>query len=134
MTDYVLGFLFDLKQKHVLLIKKNKPDWQKGKLNGVGGKIEIELPFDAMVREFKEETGIQYNNWREVCNMHGSDWNCRVFTGFSDLIWSYTNLTDEVLYIHHIESLPANCLPSIHWLVPMCLDKEIVDKIYKVQT
>jgi 8-oxo-dGTP diphosphatase len=39
-TQYVLGFLFDPSQKDVVLIKKLKPEWQKGKLNGVGGKIE----------------------------------------------------------------------------------------------
>lgn len=56
---YVLGFLFDLDDDSILLVRKNRPDWQAGLLNGIGGKIESgENPFDAMTREFVEETGI----------------------------------------------------------------------------
>jgi len=50
----VVGFCFTLNQQLVVLILKNKPEWQRGKLNGVGGKIKIdtdESPLDAMVRE-----------------------------------------------------------------------------------
>lgn len=41
-TIYVAGFLFGPMPRHnyVALIRKNKPDWQKGKLNGIGGKVE----------------------------------------------------------------------------------------------
>lgn len=54
---YVLGFMFDHEEKHVLLIWKNRPKWQAGKLNGIGGKIEAgETPLQAMEREFTEET------------------------------------------------------------------------------
>jgi hypothetical protein len=35
MQEYVLGFMFDVPAEQVLLIKKAKPDWQAGKLNGV---------------------------------------------------------------------------------------------------
>lgn len=59
-NTYVLGFAFDASFKHVLLVFKNRPSWQQGKLNGVGGHLEVgECPLSAMVREFKEETGIQ---------------------------------------------------------------------------
>lgn len=45
--------------KDVLLILRNKDDWQKGKLNLPGGKIEPgETPIEAAFRELKEETGI----------------------------------------------------------------------------
>ena len=59
--QYVLGFALSGDGNAVLLIKKTKPSWQAGKLNGVGGKVEesdwsIE---SAMAREFEEETGIQ---------------------------------------------------------------------------
>ena len=38
----------------VVLTHKNRPAWQAGKLNGVGGKIELlESPVAAMVREFE---------------------------------------------------------------------------------
>jgi len=65
-----------------LLIKKTHPEWQAGKLNGIGGKIENteileggdgnkyglpETPHQAMVREFYEETGIQTPEKRWRC-------------------------------------------------------------------
>jgi len=37
MTEYVLGFLMD--NYRVVLIEKQRPAWQKGLLNGVGGHI-----------------------------------------------------------------------------------------------
>jgi 8-oxo-dGTP pyrophosphatase MutT (NUDIX family) len=54
---YVVGFLFSQDESKVLLVWKNRPAWQNGKLNGIGGKIEAgETPLQAMEREFKEET------------------------------------------------------------------------------
>ena len=41
MMKYVAGFLFSNDYKYVALIKKEKPAWQKGKLNAIGGKIEL---------------------------------------------------------------------------------------------
>lgn len=41
-----------------LFIIKEKPDWQKGRLNLPGGKIEQgETPVEAALREVQEETG-----------------------------------------------------------------------------
>lgn len=59
-SQYVLGFAFGCDGNAVLLIMKNRPKWQAGKVNGVGGKIEEDdwCAEAAMVREFKEETGI----------------------------------------------------------------------------
>lgn len=45
---------------HVLLVLKNKPGWQKGRYNLVGGKIEKgETPIEAAIRELKEESGLE---------------------------------------------------------------------------
>jgi len=80
--NYVCGFMMSYDLMQFLLIRKTHPDWQKGKLNGIGGKIETvpdktypidpmsssrtETPFEAMIREFHEETGITTtrNRWR----------------------------------------------------------------------
>lgn len=59
MKQQVLGFLFNAKLNRVVLIRKNKPTYLAGQLNGVGGKVEEdEEPAVAMCREFREETGI----------------------------------------------------------------------------
>src|SRR5947207_2773047 len=45
-------------EERVLLIMKDKPEWQKGFFNLVGGKVEDgETPEQAALRELKEETG-----------------------------------------------------------------------------
>lgn len=63
---YVCGFAYaDVARPtpaftEVLLLRKFSPVWQKGKYNGVGGKIESgETIHVAMAREFVEETGVQ---------------------------------------------------------------------------
>lgn len=61
LKSAVCGFMFDKRtQELVALIRKKRPDWQAGKVNGVGGKIERgEKAHAAMVREFQEETGVK---------------------------------------------------------------------------
>lgn len=67
--NYCLGFALT-PEGSVALIRKAKPEWQAGKLNGVGGKIEDfdPSPVHAMTREFMEETGVflEPHLWREV--------------------------------------------------------------------
>lgn len=72
MTRYVVGFMFDSEMKNVVLIRKHRPKWQAGLLNGVGGHIEDnELPLYAMIREYYEETGVKtsYKYWTHVLTM-----------------------------------------------------------------
>jgi len=46
-------------QRMTILIKRDKPDWQRGKMNLPGGRIrEDEAPWVAASREFLEHTGI----------------------------------------------------------------------------
>jgi len=60
MQIFVLGFLFSPALDKVVLLRKNRPPWQKGYLNGVGGHVEQnESPLQAMNREAKRE--IDYN-------------------------------------------------------------------------
>jgi 8-oxo-dGTP diphosphatase len=57
--DMVVGLAFDLAQDWMLLLRKNRPTWMAGQLNGIGGKINFgESAEDAMTREFMEETGV----------------------------------------------------------------------------
>jgi 8-oxo-dGTP pyrophosphatase MutT (NUDIX family) len=60
--EYACGLAFDPSREYVLLVWKNKPAWQAGKLNGVGGAFEPDADNsyrDTMAREFLEETGVE---------------------------------------------------------------------------
>lgn len=61
MNEYTLVYAKPVNtgKENILLILKEKPDWQKGRLNLPGGKIqENESILDCAVRELKEETGL----------------------------------------------------------------------------
>jgi 8-oxo-dGTP diphosphatase len=69
VKKYVVGFIFDLEMEHVLLLNRIKPPFE-GLFNGVGGKIEEgETPFQAMIRELKEETGMDNSQYSEPKKM-----------------------------------------------------------------
>ena len=56
MQKYVLGFVINEDGQSILLLRKNRPKFLAGRLNGVGGKVEDgEQTVDAMVRECLEE-------------------------------------------------------------------------------
>lgn len=82
MKRYTLGIAFG--QDGVALVRKNRPEWQAGFFNFIGGKVEDgELPVDCMVREFREETGVTIESdlWIPVGRMfREDDFECHVFT------------------------------------------------------
>lgn len=76
VTKYVVGFMFDTGMENVALIRKQKPAWQEGLLNGIGGKVEdSESSLAAMTREFREEAGLRIigSLWRHFCAMAGTN-------------------------------------------------------------
>jgi len=126
--NYVLGFMFDSSFDRVLLIKKNKPEWQAGKLNGVGGKVErFETGPKAMVREFKEETGVDTSesDWKYFLNMIGSDWCVMCFACIGP-IEKAISITDEKVFPVHIASSIHHhnnfLIENIPWLVQLAID------------
>lgn len=63
-TRYCVGLAFNAGMTYVALVKKTHPEWQAGKWNGVGGKLEPgESPLEAMRREFSEGCSIQTVDW-----------------------------------------------------------------------
>ena len=141
MKTYVCGFLFSPDRARVLLIRKNRPAWQAGKLNGVGGKIEAgETPHQAMRREFREEAGVDLPEarWQHVITLSGADdagaghgWAGHFFRGFGD-VDNVTALTDEPLEVHAVRSLPEHVIPNLRWMIPLMLDDEVVTGAYAV--
>ena len=125
--EYVVGFVFNSDRDLVLLVRKERPDWQKGFLNGVGGLIEPEEgAYEAMVRECKEEAGLVLTGWEEFCRLSGKDYIVYFFKNFvSDKKLSlFKNLTDERLEIWNypfIITRNKQILPDLLWLLPLAL-------------
>ena len=119
---YVVGFMFNPAEDAVLLIRKTHPNRQKGKLNGVGGRIDDgESALEAMRREFLEEVGIEQSNWQQFCVLGDArEWQIHFFWTIGP-IGKAKALTDEPPELHCVASLPKDTIPNLHWLIPMAL-------------
>ncbi len=133
MQNYVLGFA--IADDLVLLIEKQRPKWQKGKLNGVGGKVEDgESSADAMRREFLEETGVLtfLSTWRPFASLHGEGYQVECFVNMQRRsIDNARSVTDEKLIVSPVsdlsgEDLPYEVIHNVEYLVRMALDPELV--------
>lgn len=128
MKHYCCGFAFNTTGQ-VLLVLKAKPEWQKGRYNGVGGKLEgLELPSQAMVREFKEKTGIETReeDWTRFCRFLGPGYCVDFFKSFN----YPPNQTivcepDEQCRWITYHNMAATTLYNLRWLIPLCFDGNI---------
>lgn len=128
---YVIGFIFDRTAKKVALIRKERPDFQKGKLNGIGGHIELgESPVGAMVREAKEETGFEStkDDWLLFHYERNKRDVCLYFYAAetTDLMNKVRTMTDEeVVIMEYWGPGYSDYFPSmmynLPWLLPMAL-------------
>jgi 8-oxo-dGTP diphosphatase len=130
MTEYVAGFMFSEFGTKVALIQKERPEWQKGNFNAIGGHIEEgEIPLEAMCREFVEETGVSHVSWEQFLVYRGIDYVVYFFVTFSDDIYYLRTITDEtiqVLSVYDIQTKKvSNIIPNLYWLIPLALDKSI---------
>ena len=132
MQDYSCGFLFSPDRQRVLLIRKRRPAWQAGKLNGVGGKVEPgESAMEAMIREFREEAGLEMTSWEQILTLSGDDWRGHFFRAFGEVDEAVA-ITDEQLEIHRVDALPGDTIPNLHWMIPMMLDEDVTARQYRV--
>ncbi len=67
IVTYSMGFAISHDGNQVLLLEKSKPAFLAGQWIGVGGHIEEgETPFEAMVREAKEEADLNPLPWTQI--------------------------------------------------------------------
>lgn len=138
-TEYVVGFLFSEDRERVVLIRKNRPDWQKGSLNGVGGHVNPgETYAEAMRREFLEEAGLDVPDWEEVATVECPNVRVvffRAFGGFEGVKVGLNSVTDERIRLAFVGNLSiggrivlANqgIVWPTAWVIGMCLDDELV--------
>ena len=134
MKTYTLGFIFNRGLDEVLLIKKRRPVWQRGRLNGIGGKIEPgEESVQCMVREASEECGLESvsENWTHVGSMEGALWSVDVYA----LVYrgarnSLRTTTDEEVTWYSVAALPEDALSNVPWLIHLAIDKLRHDKFH----
>lgn len=127
MKKYTLGFVFNPTMEKVALIEKQRPSWQAGKHNGVGGKIEPhETSIACIARETREESGVVIGeaHWMHVAVLGGDDWNMDVYAavhtgGEGEL----ATLTDETVQWFPVSNLPETALSNVPWLVHLAKDK-----------
>lgn len=134
---YVCGFAFSEDLQEVLLIKKKRPDWQKGLMNGIGGKIENvgdidleleEFPIQAMIREFKEETGVELDKWYEFALIEGEGYVVHFFMSVSNRIFDAKDMTDEAIVrilVSELFKYKTLTLSNLQWLIPMAIDNSV---------
>lgn len=129
MKRYVAGFMFSRDKSLVLLVEKMTPAWQRGLLNGIGGKIEAgEAPIEAMIREFAEETGVETTaeEWTEFVHYICQDvYEVHFYRAFTDKIDSARTIEDEVISTFKSDCLPKNVIFNLNWLIPLSLDEKV---------
>lgn len=125
----VIGLLFDTRGERVLLIRKNRPAWQAGKWNGIGGKIEPgETPAQAMRREAREECGVDTDGWVEFCEFRqvnqGTEYTVTCFLLCNSILLdSAKQTTDEEIRWTVTQTLFPDCMPNVKLLVTMALNR-----------
>ena len=127
MQNYVVGFLFNSLLDSVVLIEKQRPSWQKGRLNGVGGHVEPgESSLNAMKREFMEETGVEVNNWEHFTTLHCKDCCIDFYRAESNNIGDVKSVTDEKVFIYDVKELyyrenTDKFVSNVFWLIPLAM-------------
>ncbi len=133
MNYYVAGFMFDTKGENVVLIRKQKPEWQKGRLNGIGGKVELsDLHFyESMTREFREETGVltPEDDWVHFVDYFWEGGIVYFFFCKNDKYFNAaktTEIEEVVKYPVQFVKLQANSvIYNLKWLIPLALDSSL---------
>jgi 8-oxo-dGTP diphosphatase len=130
LKRYALGFLFNADHSQVLLVHKLRPDWQRGLLNGLGGKVENnETPLACIVRETKEESSLRtaHRQWLHIGELASDAWLVSVFAGtFLGSVSEACKNDKEAIGWFSIDQLPDQVIQNLKWLIPLSL--EYLDK------
>lgn len=134
--EYVVGLAFNEARTHLALINKQRPAWQKHRLNGPGGKMEDgETPEMAISREYWEETGrlVEATRWIIVAVVDFPLGRVYFLTTTDDIMLTRTT-TDENVVLVSVNDLKASpVVPNLRYLVPLALNYAADDSGSKLQ-
>lgn len=119
IKEYTVGFIFD-EFDNVLLIHKDRPADQVGKVNGIGGKIEKgETPLQCIIREAQEECGLKIDKWNNGGIKRAESAIIYLFyTSIkNDEIVKYKSLTSEKVELFKMNNLPDNLYDTTKELI-----------------
>jgi len=152
LKRYSLAFIFGTddsgKVSHLLLIRKAKPQWQQGRLNGIGGGVETDESADECnAREVSEEThgriSLSPDQWRRFARLSGKEvYNQRASKTFEILLYTIkvhntmlraaaaaTLGASEPLVLLYLNDLFTDenlkVLPNVRWMVAMARSFEM---------
>ena len=131
--EYVAGFMFSKELDKVALIRKQRPAWQKGKLNGIGGGLETKdfSIWSCMAREFNEEAGVQTDpkSWNYYATINGTNddgekFKVYFFACVGDLTKLETTSDEKIVIVDvaEIHPLRADMVDNTPWLVGAAYD------------
>jgi 8-oxo-dGTP pyrophosphatase MutT (NUDIX family) len=114
-------------KNHVVLIRKTKPDWQAGRYNFVGGKVEPGESYAlCMVREFEEEAGIKtsIDSWKYVGYMQRpNDFMCCIYHQENEEFLNVKTMTEEKIvlqtkktFLHDAVNIPELYMSNVGWI------------------
>jgi 8-oxo-dGTP diphosphatase len=126
MKKYTIGALFTSDFNRVLLIQKERPQWQKGKLNFPGGHIEVgEWGHDCIAREFFEETNLKIpsTNWTQIGLIENEgEYTVEFYTAVYNEGKHgepITRTEEKIVWIDcQNNSWPENLISNLAWLIP----------------
>lgn len=126
MIHATLAFIFTPDFRQVLLIQKNRPTWQAGLINGLGGKCEPgEDALLCVSREVYEEANLAIypEQWTYVSQILWAKWQVDIFaTVFAGHMNQAQAQTDEAVAWYSLNQLPENVMSNLRWLIPLAVD------------
>lgn len=122
--------VFAVRNDMVLLVWKNHPDWQAGRLNGIGGRADDgETALECADREFYEETGLSAMDLQEFHILEDEQVIVHFFRTTISPHWYAppTNDRGETLDWFSIHPTAIGCpwidpsrsIDNLCWLIPM---------------
>lgn len=134
MNNYVLAFAQQIPfviQQHIVVIEKQHPEWQKGKINLPGGKVHSgEVVAMAACRELQEETTIvaKPHDAQHMGAIVGFGWQvdvvkCLYHAYHGGRQQEAQTATDEAVGVANFRTVleDPRLLPPLKLVIPLCM-------------